>query len=71
MIQEDYNKATLGLSKALKKSFTGKTPSWRTTNFKIPDNTLEFEPGIVDFSPGWFMQQQDISMILLGAYGEC
>ncbi|KAF8482829.1 hypothetical protein DFH94DRAFT_680813 [Russula ochroleuca] len=50
--KEDYNKATLGLSKALKKSFTGKTPSWRTTNFKIPDNTLEFEPGIVDFSPG-------------------
>ncbi|KAH9984522.1 hypothetical protein BJV77DRAFT_1072007 [Russula vinacea] len=56
---EDYNKASKGLSKALNKSIKKKSKKWRYANFKVPEDPVEFTPGIVDFSPGWFMQRQD------------
>ncbi|KAH9990730.1 hypothetical protein BJV77DRAFT_1068792 [Russula vinacea] len=56
---EDYNKASKGLSKALNQSIKKKSNEWRYANFKVPKGPAEFTPGIVDFSPGWFMQRQD------------
>jgi hypothetical protein len=53
----------MGLSKALKKSIKDKTDEWRYSNFRILEGHLEFTPGIVDFSPGWFMRGRDVRII--------
>ena len=63
VLQEDYNKASKGLSKALNKLIKKKSNEWRYANFKVPKDTAESTPEIVDFSPGWFMQRQDVRII--------
>jgi hypothetical protein len=47
----------------------GKTPQWRIDpeNFSQPENPT-FMPGSVDFSPAWFAQGHEVSIIFLVQY---
>jgi hypothetical protein len=43
-----------------KKQRCSKT-SWRWTSFAKPESCSVFRPGIVDLSPGWFMNRHEVS----------
>jgi hypothetical protein len=40
-----------------------KKKMWRAEHFRPPTNPV-FEPGIVDFSPGWFAQRFEVNKTL-------
>jgi len=35
--------------------------SWRWQSFAAPESCAVFHPGIVDLSPGWFMNRREVS----------
>lgn len=41
--------------------------AWRADYFQPPPEAM-FEHGVVDFSPGWFMQRLEVSQILLALF---
>jgi hypothetical protein len=63
-VQEDYNTATAGISHALRRG-RAKGASWRSAHFVTSIiEPQSFEPGVADFSPGWFMQGHEVSIQL-------
>jgi hypothetical protein len=62
--QEDIGTATKDIDWLLRQSLIQKkaeTPMWQVNrkNFVFPEEA-EFEPGSVEFSPGWFASRREV-----------
>jgi len=60
----DYNNATSQIPSALKRGLENHT-TWRTSHFRPPKSgSPQFELGVADFSPGWFMQRHEVNIFV-------
>jgi len=46
-------------------------PSWRQQFFTSPEKCPRFHPGTVDFSPGWFMNRHEVTIIIKFFWPRC
>lgn len=64
--QGDLNTATIALRKPLDsfmKSLDANTTVWRHSLFDPPPGGGLFGAGVLNFSPGWFQQSHDVSLL--------
>jgi len=60
--QDDYNAAIQGVSHLLStRTPAEKGKPWRFEGFRTPEGGAVFGPGVLTFSPGWFMMARDVS----------
>ena len=52
------------LDLAMHSCSAGMTSSWRNNAFHPPSDGGEFGAGVLNMSPGWFQQSQDVSLFL-------
>jgi hypothetical protein len=55
------------LDLAMRSCSAGMTSSWRNNAFHPPSDGGEFGAGVLNMSPGWFQQLQDVSLFYINS----
>jgi hypothetical protein len=53
------------LDLAMRSCSASMKPSWRNSAFCPPPDGGEFGAGVLNMSPGWFQQSQDVSLFII------